>query len=127
MKATKTVTSIPFSIISHQNQLLSPAYLFHLPSASAVLVFLSVFSASLTTAFASVLITRSSALPSFLSATCCSRLSFTPFSSRPVSYTHLSAITHNYETYYKSDTPDLLHPDRSSAPYQTVAHHNPMT
>ena len=28
MKATKTVTSIPFSIISHQNQLLSPAYLF---------------------------------------------------------------------------------------------------
>lgn len=25
MKATKTVTSIPFSIISHQNQLLSPA------------------------------------------------------------------------------------------------------
>lgn len=28
MKATKTVTSIPFSIISHQNQLISPAYLF---------------------------------------------------------------------------------------------------
>ena len=63
--------------------------------------FLSSFPASLTTAFASVLVPRSSALPSFLSAICSSLPSFTPFSPGYKS----SADTEVHDSAYLSDLP----------------------